>query len=277
MKNKKTILTLIISSAALLPLTACGGGGAGTSSSPATSSSPSSSPSSSVWPSVFTRADAVKALGIIDAKHSETSYSAKTHCLVSTTEKFVAIFPDSDPYTFQTTYRTNATVSSVAVTAKSSYGAYYDSNKKFGVYSNVGGALTVVKDDDEGTLLKIVNAKIADVLGLSTYASDFAKYLGNFNDDGSAISTGGTASKATFKNATFSSSAAGNLIIDMTLNYGYDEHIIYKWLYYDFVSKSKDDVATRYTWTSRSAITLDDSEATVDTNIENGKAILSLV
>lgn len=137
--------------------------------------------------------------------------------------------------------------------------------------------MTVVKDDDKGTLLAIANNKITSFLSVSTYAKDFADYLDNFNDDGTAITTGGTAKDATFKDATFSSSGEGNLLVDIVVNYGYDEHLIYKWLDYDFVSKSNNDVSTRYAWSVKTTVKIDDSKASFDTNIENGKAMLALI
>src|SRR5574344_566756 len=86
--------------------------------------------------------------------------------------------------------------------------AYYNDANEFCVLKIKDAMLdsgtivkTLYKDDAAGSLKAVVDASIEAYLAKATYASAFAKYLGNFNDDGSAV-TGGSAKNATDRKST---------------------------------------------------------------------------
>jgi hypothetical protein len=211
-------------------------------------------------------------------KFGTIHFANRTTSVNNGTDKYLPI------YALQTTYKANVTDESGAVTvaAKTMYGVYTDSNNVFGVFKSAPGATsadarttTIVKDDADNTLKKLADKSIETYLAKATYASAFAKYLGNFNDDGSAV-TGGSAKNATLTKQSYSSTGEGNLTINITAHYTYDEEITYKWNNYLCVEqKSSSD--TTFDWGQATSSTPRESGATISTNIEDGKAFIKLI
>lgn len=164
--------------------------------------------------------------------------------------------------------------------------AFYDESNKFGVMKvDDADASVLVKsvcmDDANKTLETLVGASMKAYLGEATYASGFAKYLGNFKDDGSAVETGGTAGGATLKSQSYSSTGDGNLTVDITAHYvkttgAYDEAILYKWENYLCVAqKSNDELSLDW----KTAVTMSgvDTDGATTVGIEEGKNIAALL
>lgn len=291
MKIKSTSLLVVSVLAGMALLASCGGGsseskGAGSSSvstggSDPLGSSQAGGASSSSSTGEITKSAALQILADINTAHSAAGFKAPTGAIITNKTKMVSLrnitkttTPD---YTFYAIYSADVTDKSGAVTVKKEtfVGTYYNGEGKFCAIKNVDDVITVVVDDAAGTLKTAADAKMTSYLAKATYASAFAKYLGNFNEDGSAI-TGGTAKDATLKAQKYVSTGAGNLSIDITANYGYDEAISYKWdnnlLVY---AKSSDTIS--YDWKLDNGLTPDDDGATISTDITVGTAIIDLM
>jgi hypothetical protein len=277
---KKNLLVLVSLLTASLTLVACGAGD--------DSSETTLTASSITWPSVSTKADAVKALGKIADYTSSTPLMVPKFGTIHFANRTTSVNNGTNSvlpyYSLQTTYKADVTDASGAVTtaAKTIIGVYTDSSNVFGVFKSAPGATstdarttTIIKDDANGTLKALADASIKTYLAKATYASAFAKYLGNFNDDGSAV-TGGTARDATLTKQSYSSTGEGNLTVDITAHYTYDEAITYKWNNYLCVEqKSSSD--TTFDWTQSNASTPRETGATISTSIDDAKALIALI
>lgn len=278
MKSKTSLLVLSTAFAALLGLSACGG----------TTSSQTSTGNSSTGTSqtaaVSTRTDAIRVLGEIDAHTKASGFTAPT--IVDITTKNRKIFirkATGNKYIFHSNYTEDVLdkSSNITVATGSFYSAYYDDDGKFGALKSVDSVETVIKDDEAGTLKAAADASMNKYLANATYALKFATYLQNFNDDGTANAGGTAGGVATLKSGTYSSTGDGNLTVSIKVHYdkygGYDEDIVYKWDNYLCVyQKSSDDIT--YKWKETTSDFLpDDMDAVLDTTIDNGLAIISLI
>jgi hypothetical protein len=277
---KKNLLVLVSLLTASLTLVACGAGD--------DSSETTLTASSITWPSVSTKADAVKALGKIADYTSSTPLMVPKFGTIHFANRTTSVNNGTNSvlpyYSLQTTYKADVTDASGAVTtaAKTIIGVYTDSSNVFGVFKSAPGATstdarttTIIKDDANGTLKALADASIKTYLAKATYASAFAKYLGNFNDDGSAV-TGGTARDATLTKQSYSSTGEGNLTVDITAHYTYDEAITYKWDNYLCVAQKSSDDVTMDWKTQVTTKGFEDEDATAGT-IEEGKIVAAYI
>lgn len=279
MKNTKKLPLLTLALAAMLGLVSCGGN-----SSSDTSSSYSQTSSTLVGD--ITRSQAVEVLGKIVDHTSASSFSAPKSGMITNSTKIVSVNTTTGFFNFTSTFKSDYAdkAGTVLITSGTLLGAYTTSEGEFHVYqiknafaSSAVKAVTVYKDDASGTLKALVDTAMTTYLKKATYASAFATYLNNFNDDGSA-NTGGTASGAVYvKSGTYSTTGAGNLTVDINVRYSKatsDEHIIYKWDNYLCISQ-KSQSETTFDWeTSSSLQGIDETDATIGT-LDEGKNIIS--
>jgi len=275
MKLSKNISILTLSLAGLLALASCA--------SPSVSSSSSSEASSSKT-GVSTRSDAVAFLGQIAAHTSATDFVAPKAGIITNKVKLTNVNTNTNSFTFWSTYTADYKnkAGEVLVTDGTVIAAYYNDANEFCVLKIKDAMLdsgtivkTLYKDDAAGSLKAVVDASIKAYLAKATYASAFAKYLGNFNDDGSAI-TGGSAKNATLTKQSYSSTGEGNLTVDVVAHYSYDETITYKWDNYLCVAqKSSDDITMDWN-TPATTKDFDDSGATAGT-IDDGKVVAAYI
>jgi len=213
----------------------------------------------------MTRTNAVTTLNAISAHVKASGFVAPSKGVIAGAKTKVNVSKD-DSF-ISTEYLAANTVNSVAV-AKDTKVYGFGTAASYTVYMT-DGTTSSVFTDTTGALKTTVDGKIAAYLANATYASAFAKYLGNFNDDGSAI-TGGTAKNATLKSQSYASTGEGNLTVDITVHYSYDEGIIYKWDNYLCV-KQRD---TALTWGSATTTAPTTAGATAVTTADAIVALL---
>jgi hypothetical protein len=273
MKLSKNLSILTLSLAGLLGLASCGG---------TTTSSTTTPVASSSKLTVSTRADAITALGTIAAHTSATGFVAPKAGVITNKVKETSINTNTDSFTFWTAYSADYKnkAGTVLVADGTDIAAYTNDAGEFCVLKIEGMnssvlTKTLYKDDAAGSLKAIVDASIKAYLAKATYASAFAKYLGNFNDDGSAV-TGGTARDATLTKQSYSSTGEGNLTVDITAHYTYDEAITYKWDNYLCVAQKSSDDVTMDWKTQVTTKGFEDEDATAGT-IEEGKIVAAYI
>jgi hypothetical protein len=204
--NAKNVKLVVLATASLAMLASCGNG--------ATSSSKE-----------LTRTEAVAVLNKMAEKGK-----TQTQGVFTTSGKTVNVGTDFISSSFSASGSITVNSSSVSVAANSFYGAWKDGTN-YTYYLSDGTTRTywTTSSDTVWSLAKSgASAKINSYLGYATYAAKYAKYLGNFNDDGSAI-TGGTASNATMKSQNYTSTGDDNLIVHDVVHYSYDETLDFTW------------------------------------------------
>lgn len=185
----------------------------------------------------MTRADAVAVLGKIAAATADKAFVAPTKGVITTKNTKVNV-SGADSF-ISVVYTADVTNKSNVVTTTKDTEVYgFGNAASYSVFMKSGTTLSIYTDTT-GTLKASVDKKITAYLANATYASSFAKYLNQFNDDGSAV-TGSTTAKydssgkvtqaaATLTKQSYTSTADTNLIVDVTAHYSYDEQIVYKW------------------------------------------------
>lgn len=192
----------------------------------------------------LTRTEAVTALNTISTKTSASDFKAPTKGVL--TGKTTKINVSSEDNFLSIEYTADKKNKSSSVLIASGTKLYcYVNGANFNVYYESGDTKGIYVDST-GLYKTGIAACIATYLAKAKYAASFAKYLGNFNDDGSAV-TGGTASDATLTKQSYKSSGDGNLSVEITAHYSYDEAIVYTWSNYLCTrQKSSDDVS--FSW-----------------------------
>lgn len=229
----------------------------------------SSSAAGSSEKAAMTRTEAVAVLTAIDTAVKADGFVAPTKGIIA--GKTTTVNVSSADNFVSVVYAADKTSKSSEVIAKKGAEVYgWGTAASYSVYM-VSGDTKTIYTDTTGTLKASVDKKITAYLGKATYASAFAKYLGNFNDDGSAV-TGGTAKNATLTKQSYVSTGAGNLTVDITAHYSYDESIVYKWdKNLCLAQKSSDDL--KMTWGSATTTAPTTTGATAAT--DSGAAILA--
>jgi hypothetical protein len=185
----------------------------------------------------ITRAEAVTALNKIETTVTADGFKKPTKLKKTRsnadgkTSYYVGNVSVDDSY-FHVEITSDFTIGSgdtaVSLTKGSNSYAYKDGTNYVFYTEVAGGEKGFCKTDS----VLVKNSVEALCAGLTaTYigtAGSIAKYLGNFNDDGSAI-TGGTARDATLAKYAYTSTGDGNVTADITAHYSYDERMVYAW------------------------------------------------
>lgn len=189
----------------------------------------------------LTRTEAVTALNTISAKTSASDFKAPTKGTLTGKTTTINLSSDDSFYSVEYTADKKDKSSNVVIASGTKFYAYV-SGTNYNIYYE-SGTTKKLYADDSGVSKTTMATAIASGLAKAKYASAFAKYLGNFNDDGSAV-TGGTAKDATLTKQSYKSSGDGNLSVEITAHYSYDEAIVYTWSNYLCThQKSSDDLS----------------------------------
>jgi len=205
--NAKKIVSILFLSAATAALASCGGSNNSSSSGP------------------MTRTQAVAVLNKM-----ATAGTAQTKGVIDNGKGKVTNVGENF---ISTTYTADASVtvnsSTATVKANTTVTAWKDGDNYNYYMSDSGtdGGKNIYTTTD-ATLFAGVTKAITSYTGYATYAAKMAKYMGNFNDDGSAV-TGGTAKSATLKSQSYSSTGDDNLKLDIVVTYSYDESLSFAW------------------------------------------------
>lgn len=204
--NAKNVKLVVLAAASLAMIASCSNG--------ASSSS-----------KILSRTEAVAVLNKMAEKGK-----AQTQGVFTSNGKTINVGTDFISSSFSASGSITVNSSSITVAANSFYGAWKDgSNYTYYLSDGTTKTYWTTSSDTTWALAKTgVSAKITSYLGYATYASKYAKYLGNFNDDGSAV-TGGTAKDATLKEQSYTSTGDDNLIIHNVVTYSYDETLDFAW------------------------------------------------
>jgi hypothetical protein len=262
--NAKKLLSVLVLAGAGLGLVACG-----------TTSSSSSS-------GAATKTDrqlAIEALDKIATNVSAASFTKPTTLKAVGTVKTTEY--DGAAVFAHTTYTADVKDKNGAVTTASGteVWAYKGTDTKVYVVLKVGTVITSWSADADtaafapaATIAKAVSGSN----GLGS-AANMAKYLRNFAEGSTGLVAGATVkSGAYMKSESYTIGAEGNVVLDITPNYGYDEHMIYTYKSNLLASLDKSGLTT-YTWSATVAATLPTDVGTAVANEAAGAAILKLL
>jgi len=116
--------------------------------------------------------------------------------------------------------------SNVTTAAGTEVFAYKDGDS-FYVVQKVGEVVTGFSSTTDFGVVAAISAKIDGSNGLGS-AAYMAKYIRNFADGETGLVTGATVKAGAYMKAeAYTITSAGNIVLDITPNYGYDEHMIY--------------------------------------------------
>jgi len=104
-----------------------------------------------------------------------------------------------------------------------------------------------------------------------------AKYLRNFADGATGLVTGATVKAGAYMKAeSYTIGTEGNVVLDITPNYGYDEHMVYTYKDNKIATLDKSGITT-YTFANTVTVTLPTDTGTAVADATAGAALLKLL
>jgi hypothetical protein len=271
--NAKKLLSVLVLASAGLGLVACG---TASSSKAADSASASASASNTAQPAATTRAQALTALDKIAANVTAASFvkptTAKAVAPTKTTEYDEAHVFAHTTYTADVKDKTGA----VTTASGTEIWAYKGTDNKFYVVEKAGTTISNWSADADFGVVSAVAKGVSGANGLGS-AAYMAKYLRNFADGATGLVTGATVKAGAYMKAeTYTIASEGNVILDITPNYGYDEHMVYTYKDNKIATIDKSGLTT-FTFAATVAVTLPTDTGTAVADAIAGAALLKLL
>jgi len=267
--NAKKLLSVLVLASAGFGLVACG---TTTSSS---KSADSASASASTQPAA-TRAQALTALDKIAANVTAATFvkptTAKAVAPTKTTEYDEAHVFAHTTYTADIKDKTGT----VTTASGTEIFAYKGTDNKFYVVEKAGTTITNWSADADFGVAAAVAKGVSGTNGLGS-AAYMAKYLRNFADGATGLVTGATVKAGAYMKAeSYTIGTEGNVVLDITPNYGYDEHMVYTYKDNKIATLDKSGITT-YTFANTVTVTLPTDTGTAVADATAGAALLKLL